>query len=89
MSNAKAAKTPKHVADQATAKGVLKQRSRLTLLGVMGSKKAPRALLMTTTGRTLRVKLGDSTPGGKVAAIGEDTIVLQGGGRTTTLQIPG
>jgi len=86
MSNVK---TPKHVADTATSKGVLKQRPRLTLLGVMGSKAAPRAILMTTSGRTLRVKIGDNTPGGKVAAIGDDTIVLQGGRRTTTLQIPG
>ncbi len=88
MSKAKAAKTPDHVAKQATSKGVLKQRARLTLLGVMGSKKTPRALLMTTSGRTLRVKLGDNTPGGKVAAIGEDSIVLQSGGRNTTLKIP-
>ncbi len=89
MSRTKAAKTPAHVAKQATTKGALRQRPRLTLLGVMGPKKDPRALLMTTMGRTLRVKLGDNTPGGKVAAIGEDSIVLQGGGRNTTLKIPG
>lgn len=81
-------KTPDHVAQKATSKGVLKQRPRLTLIGIMGSPKAPRAILMTTTGRTLRVKLGDNTPGGRVAAIGTDSIVLQGGGRTTTLKIP-
>ncbi|TCL09815.1 hypothetical protein BXY66_1880 [Shimia isoporae] len=81
-------KTPKHVADTATHKGVMKQRQRLTLIGVMGTPTSPRALLMTTSGRTIKVKLGDNTPGGKVAAIGTDTIVLQGGGRTTTLEIP-
>jgi Tfp pilus assembly protein PilP len=82
-------KTPKHVADAATAKGVLKQRSRLTLIGIMGSTKSPRALLMTTTGRTIRVSVGDNTPGGRVAAIGENKIILKGGGGTTTLEIPG
>ncbi|KPA23009.1 hypothetical protein shim_13020 [Shimia sp. SK013] len=82
-------KTPKHVADQATTKGAMRQRNRLTLIGVMGNEKNPYALLMTTNRRILRVKLGDNTPGGRVAAIGKDTIVLNGGGRTTTLEIPG
>ena len=81
-------KTPPHVAAQATQAGVLKNRSRLTLIGVMGSTQAPRALLMTAGGRTLRVELGDRTPSGKVVAIGEDSIILNAGHGTTRLTLP-
>ncbi|GAA6180992.1 MULTISPECIES: hypothetical protein [unclassified Shimia] len=81
-------KTPPHVATTATQSGVLKNRSRLTLIGVMGSTNAPRALLMTTSGRTLRVELGDRTPSGKVVAIDGSSIVLNGGQGTTRLSMP-
>ncbi|MFY0661691.1 MAG: pilus assembly protein PilZ [Shimia sp.] len=81
-------KTPSHVAAQATQTGVLKNRSRLTLIGVMGSPKSPRALLMTAGGKTLRVELGDRTPSGKVVAIGEDSVVLNAGHGTTRLSMP-
>ncbi len=81
-------KTPAHVAAQATQQGVLKNRSRLTLIGVMGSANSPRALLMTAGGKTLRVSLGDRTPSGKVVAIDEDSIVLNAGHGTTRLSMP-
>ncbi|CUH50624.1 hypothetical protein [Shimia marina] len=81
-------KTPPHVAAQATQSGVLQNRARLTLIGVMGSQKAPRALLMTSSGRTLRVELGDRTPSGKVVAIDAHSIVLNGGQGATRLSMP-
>ena len=81
-------KTPPQVAATATQSGVLKNRARLTLIGVMGTTTAPHALLMTHGGRTLRVTLGDRTPSGKVVAIGEDTIILGSGRATTTLAMP-
>lgn len=81
-------KTPALAAQTATQTGVLKNRNRLTLIGIMGTPKAPRALLLTTTKRALTVSLGDSTPGGRVVAIGTDNIVLQSGQRTTELKMP-
>ena len=81
-------KTPSHVAAQATQSGVLKNRSRLTLIGVMGGPKNPRALLMTAGGKTLRGELGDRTPSGKVVDIGEETIVHNAGHGTTRLSMP-
>lgn len=81
-------KTPSHVAEVATQAGVLKNRSRLTLIGVMGSSEAPRALLITPAGRTLNVAIGDRTPRGKVVAIDETSVVLNGGSGTTRLSMP-
>lgn len=81
-------KTPALAAQTATQTGVLKNRTRLTLIGLMGTPKAPRALLLTTTGRALKVALGDRTPGGRVVAIGKDNIILQAGQRTTELKMP-
>lgn len=80
--------TPSRVAGLATETGVLKKRSRLTLIGVMGSDKQPRALLMTGSGRTLRVELGDRTPSGKVVAIDARSVVLSRGGEATRLSLP-
>ena len=80
--------TPSHVAAQATERGVLKSRARLTLIGVMGSQSAPRALLMTARGRTMRVALGDRTPSGKVIAIDAQSIVLNSGQGATRLTLP-
>ncbi len=81
-------KTPSHVAAQATQSGVLKNRSRLTLIGVMGSDANPRALLMTRGGRTLRVQTGDRTPSGKVIAIDAQSVVLNSGQGATRLSMP-
>ncbi|MBO9475115.1 MULTISPECIES: hypothetical protein [unclassified Shimia] len=81
-------RTSSKVAGLATETGVLKKRSRLTLIGVMGSKSAPRALLMTGSGRTLRVQLGDRTPSGKVIAIDGQSIVLHSGQGATRLSMP-
>lgn len=83
-----ASKTPSHVAAAATQNGVLQNRSRLMLIGVMGSAKAPRALLMTSNGRTLKVELGDRTPSGRVIAIDERSIVLNSNKGTTRLSLP-
>ncbi|WP_209080123.1 hypothetical protein [Shimia sp. R9_3] len=81
-------RTPSQVAEQATQSGVLKNRSRLTLIGVMGSQTRPRALLMTRSGRTLRVQPGDRTPSGKVLAIDAQSIVLNSGHGATRLSMP-
>ncbi|MGX9349975.1 hypothetical protein ACS3QZ_02110 [Shimia sp. W99] len=82
------AKTPDAVAATATTPGVLKNRTRLTLIGLMGTTENPSALLLTPSGRTLKVGLGDRTPGGKVVGIDNTSIVLQSGSRETRLTMP-
>ena len=81
-------KSPAAVAESATIPGVLHNRGRLTLIGLMGTSTAPSALLLTRSGRTLKVAPGDRTPGGKVVAIDKAGIVLQSGGSQTRLTMP-
>ncbi|PSL20417.1 amidophosphoribosyltransferase [Shimia abyssi] len=80
--------TPAAVAAKATRSGALKNRGRVTLIGLMGTAEAPSALLMTTSGRTIKVTLGDKTPGGRVVGIDQVSIVLQSGQKNTRLTMP-
>ena len=82
------AKSPASVAEKATIPGVLHTRRRLTLIGLMGTSTAPSALLLTRSGRTLKVAPGDRTPGGKVVAIDKSGIILQSGGAQIRLAMP-
>ncbi|MEQ9693607.1 pilus assembly protein PilZ [Shimia sp. SDUM112013] len=81
-------KTPARVAAQATQSGVLK-KGTLTLIGIAGSTTAPRALILTQTGRVVTAELGKRSSVGTVVGISEDTVVLKRGGQTTTLKMPG
>ncbi|MEP2532862.1 hypothetical protein [Shimia sp.] len=81
-------KTPAAVAAKATTPGVLKHRSRIVLIGLMGTPAQPTALLMTLSGRTLKVRLGDSTPAGRVVGIDGESIVLQSGKKQVRLTMP-
>ncbi|MBD3663525.1 type II secretion system protein N [Sulfitobacter aestuariivivens] len=77
--------TPPEVVKAATQQVRL---SRITLIGVFGSTEAPGALIRGPDGKIDRVTVGDVASGGRVAAIGEDRVVIAKGGKTTVLKLP-
>ena len=80
--------TPKHVADQATQKGVF-QRKSVSLIGVAGPADALTALILLSGGKVVKAKAGDTTPVGTVLAVSKDAVVLRRLGRDVTLNLPG
>ncbi|RMD90613.1 MAG: hypothetical protein D6811_10365, partial [Alphaproteobacteria bacterium] len=79
--------TSASVAREATIEDAINLR-RVNLIGVYGSPSNRRALVRLSSGRLVKVQVGDSLDGGKVAAIDEDRLVYVKGGRTLTLKIP-
>ncbi|WP_375551968.1 hypothetical protein [Rhodophyticola porphyridii] len=61
----------------------------VNLIGVSGTPSNRRALVRLPSGRFVRVSVGDRVDGGRVAAIGEDTLQYVKNGRNITLEIPG
>ena len=61
---------------------------KVNLIGVYGSPSKRRALVRLPSGRYVKVKVGDRVDGGKVAAIGENTLRYIKGGRNITLKMP-
>ena len=80
-------KTPAHVAEQATLKGALK-RDSLTLIGIMGSSDAMRALIMLPTGRVVTAQMGETSSVGTVIGIDGTRVILMRGGKQLTLEMP-
>ena len=64
------------------------QFGRVNLIGVFGSDGSRRALVRLSTGRMVRVSIGDRVDGGRVAAIGSSSMSYVKGGRTINLAIP-
>lgn len=79
--------TTASVARQATIDGALNLR-RLNLIGVYGSETDRRALIRLSSGRYVKVRVGDSVDGGQVASIGDSELRLIKGGRNVTLTVP-
>lgn len=75
------------VSRAATERNVLRLRN-VNLIGVSGSPSDRRALVRLSSGRFVRVTVGDRLDGGRVAAIGETTLQYLRSGRTVTLEIP-
>ncbi|PRX35112.1 type IV pilus biogenesis protein PilP [Meinhardsimonia xiamenensis] len=75
------------VAREATLEDAINLR-RVNLIGVFGTPSNRRALVRLPSGRLVKVKVGDSLDGGRVAAIDDDAIVYVKGGRTLTLRVP-
>lgn len=79
--------TAPEVARRATLSDELNLR-RLNLVGVYGSDADRRALVRLPSGRFVKVKVGDSVDGGRIAAIGESEIRYIKNGRDVTLSMP-
>ncbi|WP_224815275.1 hypothetical protein [Hasllibacter sp. MH4015] len=76
------------VSRAATERNAIRLRN-VNLIGVTGTASDRRALVRLSSGRFVRVTVGDRLDGGRVAAIGETTLQYTRNGRTVTLEIPG
>ena len=75
------------VAKQATTVDAL-NLSRVALLGIFGTSAGRYAMIRQSTGGVKRVVVGDSIDGGRIAAITENAVQYQKGGRMLTLALP-
>lgn len=76
------------VSRAATERNAIRLRN-VNLIGVSGTPSDRRALVRLSSGRFVRVTVGDRLDGGRVAAVGETTLQYVRSGRTVTLEIPG
>ncbi len=79
--------TRANVAKQATIRNAI-NLSKLNLIGVSGPSNGRKALLRLPSGRFVRVEIGDRIDGGRVAAIGVDSLSYVKSGRNRILKIP-
>jgi hypothetical protein len=79
---------PRSVAEAATMENVMALRE-INLIGVYGTPNDRRALVRLENGRYVRVSVGDTLDGGRIAAISDDALSYVRRGRTITLEIPG
>ncbi len=79
--------TTASVASAATEENALRL-NRVNLIGVYGSSDNRRALVRLASGRYVKVQVGDTVDGGRVAAIGDDQLRYTKNGRTLTLSLP-
>ncbi|MBT9383728.1 hypothetical protein KM176_07660 [Pseudooceanicola sp. CBS1P-1] len=79
--------SPASVARTATDKNELNLK-QVNLLGVTGSTSKRTALVRLGDGNVVRVKVGDTLDGGRVAAIGETQLRYIKNGRNILLQMP-
>ncbi len=75
------------VARQATIENGISLR-RVNLIGVYGSSSNRRALVRLPNGRFVKVEVGDRVDGGRVAAIGQNSLQYVKSGRNQTLTLP-
>lgn len=82
------APTASTVAARATQDNVFRL-SQVNLIGVYGTQRNRRAYVRLANGRLVKLGVGDQLDGGRVSAIGSDTLQYNRGGRRITLEIPG
>lgn len=75
------------VARQATLRNAFNP-GKLNLIGVYGTSNSRRALVRLPSGRYVKVKVGDRVDGGRVSAIGRDSMQYSRSGRNITLSVP-
>lgn len=75
------------VAKEATVKRGIKLSS-INLIGVYGSSSDRRALVRLTSGRYVKVQVGDRLDGGRVASISSSELKYVKSGRNVTLKLP-
>ncbi|WP_165814428.1 hypothetical protein [Pararhodobacter oceanensis] len=76
------------VARQATESDAI-NLGEVNLIGVFGTESARRALVRLSSGRVVRVSVGDRLDGGQVTAIGENELLYTRRGRNQRLEIGG
>ena len=86
-SAAPAVPTRASVAKQATYVNAI-NLSKMNLIGVYGTSSNRYALVRQPNGRYKKVQVGDALDGGKVAAITDNELRYQKGGRMLTLELP-
>jgi hypothetical protein len=62
--------------------------SKTNLIGVFGTQSSRRALVRLSSGKYVKVKVGDRLDGGKVAAIGDSSLVYVKSGNQVKLSLP-
>ena len=75
------------VTRQATIQNAI-DLSQINLIGVYGQPTSRRALIRLENGRYRKVKVGDRLDGGRILAIGEDSLRYQKDGRNLSLAMP-
>ncbi|RVT85640.1 hypothetical protein DXV76_07770 [Rhodobacteraceae bacterium CCMM004] len=75
------------VAKQATVRNALNM-GKTALVGTYGSPSNKRALVRLSSGRFVKVSVGDRLEGGRVAAIGDGVLQYRKGSRRITLNMP-
>lgn len=75
------------VARQATIENAIRL-NRINLVGVYGAPSDRRALVRLSSGRYVKVKVGDRVDGGTVAQITDSELYYRKGNRTLSLQVP-
>lgn len=76
------------VARQATIRNAIRL-NRLSLVGIYNTGGTRRALMRTRNGRYRRVEVGDRIDGGRVQAIGQNSLQYVKGSRNITMELPG
>lgn len=80
--------TPQNVAETATRRNALPAGGTV-LIGIYGDQNAPEALVRTGSGRIRRIQIGSKVAAARVVAIDANGLVLERGGKTQRLAIPG
>ena len=80
--------TSASVSRQATEENAIRL-NRINLIGVFGTPNSRRALVRLSSGRVVRVQVGDRLDGGQVAAIGDSEVRYVKNGRNEVLRIGG
>lgn len=78
--------TTKTVAKKSTVKNAI-DLGETNLIGVYGSDNSRRALVRLSSGRYVKVKIGDRLDGGRVVAIGDNQLSYEKKGRTIVLKM--
>ncbi len=79
--------TTASVARQATIENAIRL-NRINLVGVYGAPSDRRALVRLSSGRYVKVKVGDRVDGGTVRQITDNELYYRKGNRTLSLQVP-
>lgn len=79
--------TTASVARQATIENAIRL-NRINLVGVYGAPSNRRALVRLSSGRYVKVQVGDRVDGGTVAQITDSALFYRKGNRTLSLEIP-
>lgn len=75
------------VARQATIENAIRL-NRINLVGVYGAPSSRRALVRLSSGRYIKLKVGDRIDGGTVARITDNELLYNKGRRTLSLSLP-